>query len=212
MNSKLANGEIYHIFNKSIANFKIFSESTTQRFLNILDYYNDIEPKRSFSHHIIINNSYELDNLLLPKRSGIVKFICYCIMPDHYHLLVKVLNKDLIYQYINNYGNAYTRYFNTKLGRKGPLWQSGYNSVKVESNEQLLHVSRYIHLNPTTTGLVDKPEDWPYSSYKDYIGNSKFLDIMKEVSIKSPLTYKKFCEDNIDYQRKLKQIKKLLLE
>ena len=109
--------------------------------------------------------------------------------------------------------NSFTRYFNIKFGRKGPLWQNSFKSVEIRSNEQLLHVSRYIHLNPTTNRLVDRPEDWIFSSYKDFITDKKLLnDFMKEISIDDIDDYKKFVENNIEYQRDLKHIKKLLFE
>ena len=134
-------------------------------------------------------------------------------MPDHYHLLIKVLDQAKIYQYLNNIGNSYTHFFNTKFERLGPLWKSGYKMVRVKNNEQLLHLSRYINLNPTTAGLVDKSEDWIFSSYRDLITEKLFLnELIKEISISNPETYQKFVENNKDYQKKLKMIKKLKID
>lgn len=120
-------------------------------------------------------------------------------MPDHYHLLIKSLSHEKISKYISDVENSYTRYFNIRNNRKGPLWQSRFKAVVIKNNLQLLHVSRYIHLNPTTNSLVNHPEDWRFSSYK-------------EISISNRFTYKRFVENNINYQRRLKQIKKLVLE
>ena len=122
-------------------------------------------------------------------------------MPDHYHLLFKVTSEKLISKYISDIENSYTRYFNLKHNRKGPLWQSRYRAVPITSNEQLLHVSRYIHLNPTTKGLVDFPEEWKYSSYKDIISSQSILDSLVEISIQDRKKYKKFVDDNLDYQK-----------
>ena len=109
--------------------------------------------------------------------------------------------------------DSYTRYFNKKIGRKGPLWEGRVKKVFVESDEQLLHLTRYVHLNPVSAGIVKKPEDWVYSSYREYIGmkkgkvcnKEKFFDFSKE-------EYKKFVEDRIDYQRNLEIIKHIILE
>jgi len=124
-----------------------------------------------------------------------------------------VLTGNSLSKYISDVENSFSRYFNIKFKRKGPIWQSRFRSVEVKTDEQLLHVSRYIHLNPTTDYLVDKPEDWKFSSYKEYINNDTVLkEQMKEITINNPSLYKKFCEDQIDYQRNLKRIKKLMLE
>ena len=203
-------GEIYHVFNKSIAGYKIFNNrSDYKRFILILSYYNSSHKKIRLSDWLRSENSVSVSSLLLPQEDQIVKFIAYHIMPTHYHIGIKVLEEKSIYHYLNNIGNSYTRYFNTKVGRKGPLWQSPYKAVRVTSDEQLLHLSRYIHLNATTAGLVENPEDWEYSSYREYIENPKILrEIMTEISVKDPKRYKKFVENNKDYQKKLQTIKK----
>lgn len=213
----LVTGEIYHIFNKSIAGYQIFNfHENARRFLLILDYYNTIQTLHKLSYTLQYSNDLleeEEINLLLPKQDALIKVICYCIMPTHYHLVVKVINEEQIYRFLNIVGIAYTRYFNTRHKRKGPLWQSSYQAVRVRSNEQLLHLTRYVHINPTTSKLVERPEDWELSSYRDYINDPKLLrDTMTEISIRTPEEYKKFCESRIDYQRRLKLIKDLLLE
>ena len=210
---KTFEGEIYHICNKSIANYQILIKpSNAKKFIYTLDFYNSINLNKRFSD-ALRENKYRYKNILLPKKSSLVKFFSFIIMPDHYHILIKALHDNVISKYISNVENSFSRYFNLRNKRKGPLWQSRFRIVRIETIEQLLHVTRYIHLNPTTAGLVNKPEDWQFSSYKDYINNEKILkEIMTELTIKDPKVYKKFCEDNIDYQRKLKKIKKLMLE
>ena len=134
-------------------------------------------------------------------------------MPDHYHFLLKIVKDNSFSKFIGDLENSFTRYFNIKFDRKGPLWQNSFKAVEIRSNEQLLHVSRYIHLNPTTSRLVERPEDWIFSSYKDFITDKKLLnDFMKEISINDITDYKKFVENNIEYQRDLKRIKKFLFE
>ena len=134
-------------------------------------------------------------------------------MPDHYHLLVKILDKKSFIKYINNLEASFTRYFNIKFKRKGPLWQSAFKSVHVKNNEQLLHLSRYIHLNPTTAGLTDSPEKWVFSSYWQYINDDGLLkNILTEISISDKNIYKIFVENRVDYQKKLSLIKKLVFD
>jgi len=209
---KFKSQTIYHIFNRSIANFGIFSSpDLRRRFIEILDYYNTNHPTHKYS---IAKEKklYQYENILIPKPGAVVKFLSYNVMPDHYHLVI--INKDCGFsKYIGTVENSYCRNFNLKFHRKGPLFQSRFKAVRIRTNEQLLHITRYVNLNATTAGLVAKPEDWVDSSYPDIITNEKYLkEYLTEISIKTPLAYKKFVENNLDYQKKLKQIKKLLLD
>ena len=208
---KLYKNEIYHLFNRSIAGFKIFkNDKDIRRFLQALAYYATEEGKYSLSVFLKKNKNFNYNLLLLPQNT-IVKFIAYCIMPDHYHLVVKVKDPLRFSKYINDVENSYTRYFNTKTGRRGPLWESRFKRVRVETDEQLLHLTRYVHLNPTSDGLVRKPEEWRFSSYKDYINSPKILrEVLYEITITSPKLYKEFVDSRKDYQRKLKEIRRLL--
>lgn len=205
--------EIYHVCNKSISNYRIFNKpKNVMRFIYTLDYYNNIKNSWRFSD-FLKKQEYSYENLLKQTNASFhIKFLAYCIMPDHYHLLIKTQSQYFI-SYISKVENSYSRYFNIKNKRKGPLWQSRFRIVLIESDEQLLHVTRYIHLNPTTSSLIKKPEDWIYSSYNDYISNPKLLKKnLKEITIRNPKEYKEFVENQIDYQRRLKRIKNLILE
>lgn len=182
------------------------------RFLEVVDYYNDTSVKKCFSDYINLHKKYEYKNLLLIKKSAFVKYIGYCIMQDHYHILIKIEQDNLLSTYVSKFENSFSRYFNLKYNRKGPLWQSRFRAVRITSNEQLLHVTRYIHINPTTANYVNKPEEWKFSSYNSYIGSPSYLKHLPEISIRSPKKYKMFVENNIDYQRTLRKIKKILLE
>jgi len=136
-------------------------------------------------------------------------------MPTHFHLILKQLKKGGISTFIGNVLNSYSRYFNTKHKRGGPLWEGKFKNVSVETDEQLLHLTRYIHLNPTSAGLVKKPEEWPYSSYLEYLGKIKKINRIcsyEDLIDISPLSYKNFVESRILYQRELAKIKHLILE
>ncbi|MGA2151441.1 MAG: transposase, partial [Geobacteraceae bacterium] len=93
----------------------------------------------------------------------------YCLMTNHYHLLLEtpVGNLPEIMRHING---AYTNYYNTKRKRSGHLFQGRYKAILIEADEYLMELSRYIHLNPVRCGIVEKPEAHPWSSYNDYIG------------------------------------------
>jgi len=77
-----------------------------------------------------------------------IELIAYCLMPNHFHFLLRQANKDGIDKFIKSLSTRYTMYFNKKHKRVGKLYQGVYKAVLVESESQLLHLSRYIHLNP----------------------------------------------------------------
>lgn len=211
---KIKREEIYHIYNKSIDDFSIFQEDrAAARFIQTLYHYNELSISTRFSYINRQHYKFESFNLFELRQDVYVKFLAYCIMPNHYHLLLRVLSEEKFSHYINTLENSFSRYYNTKNKRKGPLWQSRFQSVRITSNHQLLHTTRYIHLNPVVANLVEKPEDWEHSSYKDFINPSfSILSSLSEISIEDPLQYKKFVEDRIDYQKRLKYIKRLPTE
>lgn len=114
--------------------------------------------------------------------------------------------------------DSYSRYFNRKYHRIGPPFQGQFKVVRVEDEEQLLHLSRYIHLNPYTSNLVTKIkelENYPWSSFKDYSGtvDGSFTDpsILLDL-VGGTKNYYKFVINQADYQKRLHEIKHLLVE
>lgn len=179
-----------------------------QRFLKTMVYYQILGPKPRFSLFAPTTNS-------LDKNRKIIEIICYCLMPNHFHLLIKQLNDGGITEFIAKLSNSYTKYFNTKNRRVGPLLQGEFKSVLIESNEQLLHLSRYIHLNPLVSGFVDDLKEYPWSSYLEYIGLNTQQICSKEIILnqfKSPKDYQKFVMNQESYGRELEIIKHTLLD
>ncbi len=170
----LVNNCLYHICTKSIAGYKTFrTDDDYSRMLDMLWYYRHDKPPIRFSFYKILERRGS-GNLLeekLARKEFIVNIIAYCLMPTHLHLILAQLKDEGISLFMQNLLNSYTRYFNAKNERIGPLWQGRFKSILIQSDEQLLHLTRYIHLNPTSENLVDKPEDWMYSSYNEYLDN-----------------------------------------
>ncbi len=208
----ISNNFYLHVFNKSIAGYQIFRhKNNARRFLLAVNYYNSVNVSSPLSQYLK-ENQLDLSNLLFNRDENIVDIIAYCLMPDHYHFLVKIKFKKFFIPLFSKIENSYSRFFNEKNKRRGPLWQSRFKKVIIESNEQLLHTVRYIHLNPVTDNLVKKPEDWEFSSYRFYISSNKLFRSKKEITIKTIKAFKKFTENQIHYQKKLRKIKKILLE
>lgn len=219
--TKAATGVVYHVFNKSIAGYKIFNtEFEYSRIIKMLRYYQLEKIRPRFSKFMEQKKVQKYGfNHCFPTISAdkekLVQIIAYCPMPTHLHLILKQLKDNGISRFMSNILNSYTRYFNTKHKRKGPLWVSRSKKVLVKTDEQLLHLTRYLHLNPTTAHLVEKPEEWPYSSYAEYLSTTNDNDIDKICKFDdlldiNPISYKKFVDDGINDQRALAKIKRLL--
>lgn len=205
-------GGIFHICNKSISNYRIFrNEKLLSRFLLTVNYYNQGSGRICLSK-AIRNGDLNLPHIMENDKKRIFSLLAYCVMPDHYHLLIKVVSDYSLQKYINYVESSYSHYFNRLSNRKGPIWQSSFRSSAINDNATLLHVHRYIHLNPTTAQIVRKPEDWNWSSYNYFISDKKSLAKHKEISISSIHQYRKFVENQISYQRTIKGIRRKLLE
>ena len=135
-------------------------------------------------------------------------------MPSHFHFTLKQEKDNGIRFFIQKLTNSFAHYLNTKNESYGPIFTGNFKAVRVANDEQLLHLSRYIHLNPVTDYLVKKPEDYPYSSYRVFLGleSSSFIDPTLVMNDYTPESYRKFVEGRIDYQRELDRIKHLTLE
>ena len=101
------------------------------------------------------------------------------------------------------------------MNRRGPLWESRFKSVMVTTDEQLLHLTRYIHLNPTTANLVNEPHDWVFSSYREFLeeiqDEEKVCNYSKSLNIDTE-EYKEFVSSRIGIQQELARIKEICLD
>lgn len=214
-----AEEEIYHVFNQGIAQLKIFSgKRDYSRFLLLLDFYR-FPPKISFSHwyRLEAGKKEKFLSELKKNESPLVEVLAFCLMPNHFHFLLKQLRPKGIPKMVGNLQNSYARYFNTKTKRVGPLFQPMFKAVRIQTDEHLIHVSRYIHLNPSSSFLVKIKdlEKYPWSSLPEYL-SKRGLDFVKTELIrrffKNIEDYKKFVFDQAEYQRELQKIKQLILE
>ncbi len=104
-----------------------------------------------------------------------LQVLAYCLMPNHYHFLVCLRSQDLSKQ-MHAFSLSYTKAINCRYERCGSLFQGRFRAIHVNSDSlserlrqrYLLHLSRYIHLNPVEAGLVQRPEEWEFSSYLEY--------------------------------------------
>lgn len=206
-----ASGEIYHIVSRGSNKDRIFLITRDyKRFVKGLAYYKFDGPKPSFS---------KLSQLQIlgmePKlTSKFVEILGFCLMSNHIHLLVKQLKDSGVSNFMRQLLNSYAKYFNIKHKHSGPLFESRFRAVQIENDEQLLHVSRYIHLNPVVSHVADSLETYAWSSYTDYMNGESQLCLVTEVLsyFESPDKYRTFLKDQISYGESLEQIKHQVLE
>ncbi|QQG40678.1 MAG: transposase [Candidatus Levyibacteriota bacterium] len=217
----LVNNEIYHIFNRGVASQPTFlNKRDYDRALETIFYYQNSIPPIKYSRFLSLSTEdrTELFENLAKQKNFLVEIISYCLMPNHFHFLLRQIKDGGIAKFISNFTNSYTRFFNTKRERTGPLFTGKFKSVRIETQEQLLHVSRYIHLNPYTSFVAKTLKDletYPYSSFPEFINKVKSNFCTKDIVLanyKNIESYKQFVFDQADYQRSLGLIKHLTTE
>lgn len=202
----LVNGEFYHLFNRGSNKQNIFLRPRDyQRFIQTFYYYQFIGPKPSFSKF----TKHKLTTFKPLSENRLVEVHCYCLMPNHFHFLVRQMKNNGISIFLSQISNSYTKYFNLKYDKVGALLQGVFKSVRIESDEQLIHLSRYIHINPQVSGLAKNINDYPWSSLSEYTSACSGIcltnSILEYFSTKEE--YKKFLEDQIEYGETLEALK-----
>jgi REP element-mobilizing transposase RayT len=159
----------------------------------------------------VFKNQRDREQFLSYLESAVFRYgaviHAYCLMNNHYHLLLETPSGNLsqIMQHING---AYTNYFNVKRKRFGHLFQGRYKAILIEADAYAQELSRYIHLNPVRAGMVSRPEAYKWSSYLDYIGERKSPEWMKTAFILDYFgkdkdackKYQRFVEDLIEHE------------
>lgn len=203
-----ANNEIYHIVNRGVEKRQIFmTKRDYERFIETMDYYRIKNPPTRFS--------FKNRPLLLQKNtknSPLVEIVCFCLMPNHFHILLRQIEEGGITTFASKLTNSYTKYFNTKHKRVGPLLQGSFKAIRIENYEQLIHVSRYIHLNPLIDYLVKDLKNYPYSSYPEFIGLKEGF-CQKNIildNFSNKAAYEQFVLDQEDYGRSIKLMERAL--
>ena len=138
-------GHYYHIYNRGVNRTRIFfSDDNYTYLLRLL--------KKNINRYAIT-------------------IVAYCLLPNHYHFLIKPNEDNNLSLFMKSLFGSYTQALNKQQGREGPLFQSRFRPILVDKEEYLVHLARYIHFNPVIAGLAQTPEEWPYSNYLDVIGN-----------------------------------------
>ncbi len=197
-----APGCYYHIYNRGVDKMAIFKdEQDFNVFFNRLK--ENLFPNKKVSK--LKNKVYRgkshtpyIRKMLPP---GSFSLITYCLMPNHFHILIKQNSDVSVSRLILKVCSSYSKYFNLKYNRVGSLFQDQFKSVLIDSNEYLLWLSAYIHLNPRIANLIKKDISWRWSSYVEYLSiNSEKICKNKIIldQLKDPSSYKKMVEDSFE--------------
>lgn len=207
-------GEIYHVYNRGVAKLPLFrDESDFRQFLVCLSFYRETNPETSLATAKKLQ-TVEEQTMNEPHQS-LVEILTFCLMPNHFHLLLRQTSDGGISTFMSRALNSFTRYANTKQRRVGTMFQGTFRAVHVRSDEQLLHVSRYIHLNGYVARLADQPVLYRWSSYHDYLSSTSTRlchpEFVLELSGGAD-RYQLFVEDYASYARDFALIRDLVLE
>ncbi len=215
----IADGEYYHVYNRGVARQPIFfSQRDYAQALLTLTYYLFRNPPMKLSRYKDLSQQ-DRDSIIADqqkKNDVLAQLIAFVFMPNHIHFLFRQVSDKGIAKFMSQFQNSYTRYLNTRHARVGPAFQGAFKAVHVESEEQLLHLTRYIHLNPVVSHVITRSElgSYPWSSFRDYVNTSTSFVTRNPVlsAFKSMEKYHRFVLDYIEYAERLHQIKHLLLE
>jgi REP element-mobilizing transposase RayT len=144
---QFAQGHYYHVYNRGIDRQPIFRETANYTFL-----------LRRLQEHA--------DALQ-------IAVIAYCLMLNHYHLLLRQDGEAPVGLLMQRIFNSYTKAYNKRYGRQGTLFEGRYRAIHVDRESYLRHVCHYIHANPVKHGFVEQVEQWPYSNYHEWVGARK---------------------------------------
>lgn len=213
----LVTGEIYHVFNRGINRQPTFkNKRECDRAVETIKFYRFAELTLRLSKFLLLEQKRQ-NEITGGLSKTLVEILGFCLMPNHFHFLLRQQEDGGIATFISKFLNSYTRYFNTVNHRDGSLFLDQFKAVRIETDEQLVHVSRYIHLNPYTGYVVktlDDLQSYPYSSFKDYIQETETF-ITTDLILgffKNRDLYKQFVLDQADYQRRLKEIEYLVFD
>lgn len=199
-NPPFVNGAFYHIYNRGVEKRTIFLEQSDYiRFLETVNYYRNTPLAMKLSDYKRGKNQTKK----VENQVNLVNIFAYCLMPNHYHLLISQNVEGGITQFLKKLSDSYTRYFNTRNNRVGPLFQGSFKAKLITNDEYLLQLSKYIHRNSFPLSKWER-NAYPYSSYRYYLSGQKhpFCDIdliCAYFSKTNPyLSYQNFVEETPD--------------
>lgn len=186
----------YHVYARGVNKQKIFLEASDYKhFLNLFARY--------LSEKQLISTTGEP----YPHYTGKVELLAYCLMSNHFHFLIYQLEVPYLEKLMRSLMTSYSRYFNLKYRRTGPLFESRYKAVRLDDDSYLQHITRYIHLNPRLW------QNYRYSSLSYYRAGQEpiWLNTKRVLELfTSREDYLKFTDDYEAQKNILNELKRQL--
>lgn len=194
----LVQGEIYHIYNRGVDKRDIFMDDEDRfRFIHDLFEFNDQNPTINLAVHLKSNNEIKevgLPNIKREPRKMLVEILAFCMMDNHYHLILKQKVENGITEFMRKLGTGYTNYFNKKYERTGALFGGKFKSVCIKKDAHFMYLPIYVHLNPldlkfpewrekkikNTKKALEFLDSYRWSSYMDYSGKKNFPSLINK--------------------------------
>ncbi len=216
--TNFVNGNFYHVINRGVNHDAIFKdEKDYRRFLDSTNFSRfDSEVQFSYFNRISEKARGEMLERFEKTKGPLVDILVFSLMPNHYHYLMRQLLDGGVQTFMRNFQNSYAKFFNIKHERIGPLFQSAFRATPIESEEQLVHTSRYIHLNQVSSSLVEITdlEKYPWTSFPEYLGKKRYNFVNTKPILEffdgDRIKYKKFVFEQADNQKELQIIKNQL--
>jgi len=178
---KIAPGEYYHICNRAVNKQTIFHDTRDYfRFLFLILYFQSpmvFQQLGRLVKDFVLSRALDIKGEVVKKRK--IELVAFCIMPNHFHLIVKELEEAGIATHMQRVLTAYSKYYNTKYEKSGHVFQGPYRAIHISDDPQLKYLSAYIHRNPRElVGWLNKVDKYQWSSYQDYIGENRWGDLL----------------------------------
>lgn len=205
---------MYHVYNRGVEKRIIFCDERDYAvFLSFLKYA--LSPKESEGAEIDTSLLSDAQRFNMRRLNLVedVELVAFCLMPNHFHLLLYQHAQDGITRLMRSIATGYSVYFNKRYKRDGALFQGRYKAKSIDSEAYWQHISRYIHLNPLDIGKEYK--SYEYSSYRFHVGVAEAVWIKPQIitaNFKDMKEYQKFHDDYIPYRNQLKEIKDMLAD
>lgn len=181
---KFTTGNIFHIYNRGNNKEKIFfNKQDYKAFLFRIGLILGFSEKE-LNKNNLLNLRYSRIRIKEINKNN-YKIHSFCLMPNHFHLLIEQNGDIPISKLISKLCTSYAKYANKKYQRFGHIFQDKFKAVLIENNAQLIWTSVYIHMNPVKDGLAKNPEDYEWSSYNDFVFNRNLPITEKKLLIET---------------------------
>lgn len=178
--------EYYHVFNRGFQKSTLFrDDSDRKRFLFYILHYQSSYPLTNIQRYVTEYDpvaGFPVPEVILKEiiTSRAVDLVSFCLMSNHFHLIVKERLPGGISLYMQRVGTAYTRYFNTRYDLSGHVFEDRYKAKHISDNNYLLYLSAYIHRNPSEIASWQGKEfDYPWSSLQDFTEGNRWGGLLQ---------------------------------